>query len=85
MKKANERIPASRMLFSAVWIFTPLELLDHVLADFLGLGLDAHRQHPAAGLAQPVHERRIGQVVGARVAEPLDRQVPRDQLVAERA
>ena len=42
------------------------------------------REHPAAGLPQPVDERRIGQVVGARVAEPLDRQLARDELVAER-
>ncbi len=61
-----------------------LEALHHVLPDLVGLGLDAERQHPAAGALQPVHERRIGQVVGAGVAEPLNRQLARDQLVAER-
>ena len=85
MKNANERMPASRMLLNAAWIFCALEPLDHVLADLVGLGLDAQRQHPAAGLPQPLDERRIGEVVGAGVAEPLDRQVARDQLVAERA
>ena len=49
MKNANERMPASRMLRNAVWIFFALEPLDHVLADLVGLGLDAERQHPAAG------------------------------------
>ena len=47
--------------------------------------LDAEREHPAAGPLQAVDERGIGEVVGARVAEPLDRQLARDQLVAERA
>ena len=32
-----------------------------------------------------MNEGRIGQVVGAGVAEPLDIQIPRDQLLAERA
>ena len=40
-------------------------------------------QQPAR--LQPVDEGGVGQVVGACVAEPLDRQLPRDQLVAERA
>ena len=37
------------------------------------------------GALEPLHERRIGEIVGAGVAEPLDRQVARDQLVAEGA
>ena len=37
------------MLANAVWIFCALEPLDHVLADVFGLGLDAQREHPAAG------------------------------------
>ena len=84
MKKANDLIPAARMLANAASIFLRSSRFDHVLADLLGLGLDAEREHPAAGPLEPVHEGGIGQVVGARVAEPLDRQVARDQLVAER-
>ena len=53
----------------------------------ISVGLDSM---PIASIQQPdlrsrCDEGRIGQVVGAGVAEPLDRQVARDQLVAEGA
>ena len=85
MKNANERMPASRMLLIAVWIFcrsSRLTMSLRISSDSVSMP-SASIQQP--DLPQPVHERRIGQVVGARVAEPLDRQVARDQLLAERA
>ena len=85
MKNANDLMPGRAHVGEGRLNLLALEPLDHVLADLLGLGLDAEREHPAAGPLQAMDERRIGQVVGAGVAEPLDRQVARDQLVAERA
>ena len=85
MKNANDRMPASRMFSNAAWIFWRSSRLTMSLRISSDSDSMPEREHPAAGPPQPVHERRIGQVVGARVAEPLDRQVARDQLVAERA
>ena len=72
------------MFLNAAWIFCRSSRLTMSLrtsSDSDSMP-SASIQQPA--LLQPVHERRIGEVVGARVAEPLDRQVARDQLVAER-
>ena len=85
MKNANERIPASRMLLNAAWIFSRSSRLT------MSLRTSSDSDSiPSASIQQPARfrrcdERRIGEIVGAGVAEPLDRQVARDQLVAERA
>ena len=84
MKKANDLIAGLTHVRERRLDLLALEALDHVLADLFRLRLDAEREHPAAGLLEAVDEGRIRQVVGARVAEPLDRQVARDELVAER-
>ena len=84
MKNANDLIPASRMLVNAAWIFfrsSRLTMSLRMSSDSDSMP-SASIQQPAR--LQPMDERRIGQVVGARVAEPLDRQLARDQLVAER-
>ena len=84
MKNANDLMPASRMFLNAAWIFCRSSRLTMSLRTSSDSDSMPERQHPAAGLLEPVDERRIGEVVGARVAEPLDRQVARDELVAER-
>ena len=85
MKNANDLMPVCRRCLKASSIFLLLELLHHVLAGFVGRRLDAHREHPAARRAQALHEVEVRQIVGARVAEPADIELPRDQLVAELA
>ena len=84
MKNANDLMPASRMFLNAVWIFCRSSRLIMSLRTSSDSDSMPSGEHPAAGLPEAVDERRIGQVVGARVAEPLDRQVARDELVAER-